>query len=343
MPTVGTITHHDNLNGRPRSNLGFPARPKRVFAGSAEEPELRSLVREAEVYPRPPVFFLEFDMPSDQDVEDKVVDLEKTETDGDVDDGDDEFDDEIVELAANVGVNPDEFDSLSKLEEAVWGAAGKQKQALEGDHKEKTTTDELALEAYRVELNDEDFNPVLRKELQKLSDTQTERFKAVLKDLRAQHAKEIAGLKDQVKYLGRATAARTREADFAKFDKWKAKSDEAKAYFGDADYDDLDRNGKFARRSRALVRRAYRFQETYPEEKPTPSPMKLFDMAYAATPGGKRRRSASSEDADTEKSPTKTARATGASQRSDKKKLTQEERLEKAGKRVDDWQRQRGY
>lgn len=294
-------------------------------------------------------------MAAEQQIEEPKDDLEEHtisdnvgEDDGDEGD-DEEFDDEIVDIAATLGLNPDDYDSAAKLEKACWGEAKKQQDssnaaALSASPKDdKPTADELALEAYNVELNDDDFNPALRKELQKLSDTQTERFRAVLKELRAEHAKEIAALKDHVKYLGASTAAQAREGDSRRLEKWVRKSDEAKAYFGEGDTDDLDQNGRHARRRRALMNRAYRFQRTYPQDKPSPSADKLFDMAFAATPGGKRKRSAPSADADDRKSPTRTARATGAAKRTDKKPQTQEERLEKGGKRVEEWQRQHGY
>jgi hypothetical protein len=291
------------------------------------------------------------DLKTDEEVDPSRSEASVEDGEEEEDEEEDGFDEELIDIAATVGVDPGDFDSAADLEKACWKAARSQTDAQNRkageENKSESTPEEIALDAYRLELNEETFDAALRTELQKFSDTQTERFKTVLKELRADHRKEIAALQDQVRHLDQAATAQTRANDFRLLDGWIRGNEEARIYLGEGDTEDLDQDGRYARRRRTLRNRALRLQATYQtQDKRAPSPKRLFEVALNAARKGKFKSSA-------HKTPTRTARPTGPKRQHDGESKpggggktgagSEAERLERAGRKVEEWQRQHGF
>lgn len=284
------------------------------------------------------------DIAGDEPIEGEASTEELEDEEGD----DEEIDEDLLDLAATFGVNPDDFDDASGLEKEIFRVAGQQ-QKTEGAGKPDTTAaaapEALALEAYKLELNEENIDAALLAELQKFSKAQTEQFSKVLDDLRKKHHEEIGSLKTQLAGLAKVTDTQVRQADFRLVDKWIQKNEKAQAYYGEGDYEDHDEDSRPARRRRSLVSKAYRIRGNYvTQDKRPPSPKKLLDMAFAATP-----RKGKGKVGDTgAKKPTKAARATGAGTerraagKGTKSTLSDKDQLEEAGAKVTEWQRQHG-
>lgn len=263
------------------------------------------------------------------------------------DDEEEEFEQELLDLAASYGVDPDDFETAKDLEAEIVKSAGEQYQTETANRdvgSAAAAPEELALEAYKLKLSGENIDEGLIAELQEFSKAQTAQFTKVLNDLRAQHRKEIGALTEQVKRLTGVTDIQVRQNDFRLVDEWRRKNEKAQAYYGEENYGTLDQDSRPARRMRSLLSKAYRLRGTYTQQqKRPPSPNKLFDMAFAATA----RKGKGKDKPPPSKTPTKAARATGSRARTGiakgegKTKLTEEQQLEEAGAKVEEWQRQR--
>jgi hypothetical protein len=269
-----------------------------------------------------------------------------TEETSDEEDDDDEIDEELLDLAATFGVNPDDFEDASELEKEIHRVAGQRRPAASeaGDGKAAPAEpEELALEAYSLKLSGENIDEGLITELQNFSKAQTAQFTKALNDLRAEHRKEVRALTNQVQRLTGVTDTQVRQNDFRLVDKWVRKNEKAQVFYGEGDYDDLDQDSRHARRRRSLVSKAYRIRSTYQGKRP-PSSSKLLDMAFAATP----QKGKGKDKPPKSKTITQTARATGSGaasatgSRERKPKLTEEQQLEEQGEKVEEWQRQHG-
>jgi len=162
-----------------------------------------------------------------------------------------------------------------------------------------------------------------------------------LNELRAKHREELGASKNQVTRLTRVTQNLVHQNDLHLADAWIRKNEKAQAYYGEGDYNDFEEQSRPARRRRSLVSKANRIANTYHQQnKRQPSPNKLLDMAFAATP----RKGKGKDKPPKNKTPTKAARPAGArTERQPRKtKLTEDQQLEEAGAKVTEWQRQHG-
>jgi hypothetical protein len=271
------------------------------------------------------------------EVEDVVEDLVDEEEDDDIDE-------ELLDLAATFGVNPDEFDDPSELEKEVYRVSSEQQQVEPAAKPEaKATPEELALEAYNLNLDAEHIDEKLIAELQNFSKTQTQRFAKALNELQAKHRDEIGVLEAQIQHLAGIANAQVQQSDLRLADRWISKNEEAQGYYGEGKYDDFDGGSRPARRRRSLVSRANQIANVYRQQNPQkrpPSPKTLLDMAFAATP----RKGKGKDKPPKKKTPTKAARVAGSgSAQRGTKNLSEHEQLEEAGAKVAEWQRQHGF
>lgn len=177
--------------------------------------------------------------------------------DGDDDDDlDEEFDEDLVDAARVVGLNPDDFDTERELERETQTRVRALETSPAGAATDTVEEKELNLAALEVALkNKDDLDEGLVAALEKLAADSGANFKKLVERLEARTGDEQA-LTKRIGELSRQVSRLGAQEVQHRLDDWIADSKSVQAYLGEGKTRNLDPDGKFARRRRALSHRA---------------------------------------------------------------------------------------
>lgn len=243
--------------------------------------------------------------PEDEQLDGKASDLAQDEEGADDDDElDGEFDSDLIDAARTVGLNPSDYDDEDELyrETQTKIRELETSSAPAGDSEADKALDLLALE---VALKDKgDLDEGLVSALEKLAVDSGANFDKLVKQLEHRTAGDQA-LNKRVDQLTSSVSTLVAQNIQLRLDRWVGRSEDSQGYLGKGDTNELDTDGKHARRRRALVRRA---QKIAGRQRGSFTMEQMFSKAFKKMQGDRKL----SDKSGKTKEPTRLARASSS-------------------------------
>jgi len=242
----------------------------------------------------------------------------------------------LIQTAKLAGVDPDDFEDEDELAEAVGETitALRSKGVAElKDSKDDEVPDELLLDEMEISLSDDDVNADLLKTLRKMQEVTRGNMKKLADKIGVK--KVDKAMAQQIDHLERQVQGLNAQNIQLRLDGWIASDVEVQKYLGSKASDRLDLDSLYAKRRRALVKKADRLAATMPKKNFRME--KAFDAALAITTRSRKKGK--------NQEPTATHRPGGRKETddlgsSDENQLNKAKR--KAGHNVGNWRRKHG-